>query len=102
MATYRDLLQQVRSEIEEVDATRAHELLEGAEPPVFLDVREEDEWNEGQIPGAVHIPRGYLESRVEATVPDHAQPIVVYCSAGNRSAFAAKTLPDLRTEPVAS
>ena len=102
MPTYRDLLQQVRSEIEEVDAARARELLESDDPPLFLDVREEDEWNEGQIPGAVHIPRGYLESRVEATAPDHARPIVIYCSAGNRSAFGAKTLTDLGYENVAS
>jgi sulfur-carrier protein adenylyltransferase/sulfurtransferase len=102
MPTYRDLLQQVRSEIEEVDAARAHELLDSVDPPLFLDVREEDEWNEGQIPGAVHIPRGYLESRVEATAPDHARPIVVYCSAGNRSAFGAKTLMDLGYENVVS
>jgi sulfur-carrier protein adenylyltransferase/sulfurtransferase len=102
MPNYRELLQQVRSEIEEVDATRAHELLDSAEPPLFLDVREEDEWNEGQIPGAVHIPRGNLESRVEAVAADHAQPIVVYCSAGNRSVFGAKTLADLGYENVVS
>ena len=96
MPNYRELLQQVRSEIEEVDAARARELLESDDPPLFLDVREEDEWNEGQIPGAVHIPRGYLESRVEAAAPDHARPIVIYCSAGNRSAFGAKTLDRAR------
>jgi molybdopterin/thiamine biosynthesis adenylyltransferase/rhodanese-related sulfurtransferase len=102
MPTYRELLQQVRAEIEEVDATRAHELLESADAPLFIDVREEDEWNEGQIPGAVHIPRGYLESRVEAAAPDHAQPIVLYCAGGNRSVFGAKTLADLGYENVVS
>ena len=76
MPTYRDLLQQVKAEIEEVDAAEARDLLESADPPLFLDVREEDEWNEGQIPGAIHIPRGNLESRVENAAPDHAQPIV--------------------------
>ncbi len=102
MPTYRDLLQQVRTEIEEVDAAGAQELLDSPEPPLFLDIREEDEWNEGQIPGAVHIPRGYLESRVEAAAPDHAQPIVVYCSGGNRSAFGAKTLAELGYTNVVS
>jgi sulfur-carrier protein adenylyltransferase/sulfurtransferase len=102
MASYRDLLQQVRSEIEEVDATRARELLESGDAPLFLDVREEDEWNEGQIPGAVHIPRGYLESRVESAAPDRAQPIVVYCASGSRSVFGAKTLAELGYENVVS
>jgi len=102
MATYRELLQQVKSEIDEVDAAQARVLLEAADAPLFLDVREEDEWNEGQIPGAVHIPRGNLESRVEAAAPDHAQPIVVYCAGGSRSAFAAKTLAELGYENVVS
>src|SRR6266536_301599 len=101
MLSYRDLLQQTRGEIEEVDASRARELIEAGEPLV-VDVREQDEWDEGHIPGAVHTPRGYLESRIERAAPDPARPIVVYCSAGNRSAFAAKTLGDLGYEDVAS
>jgi molybdopterin/thiamine biosynthesis adenylyltransferase/rhodanese-related sulfurtransferase len=102
MPTYRELLQQVKAEIDEVDAAQAHELLESADPPLFLDVREEDEWNEGKIPGAIHIPRGNLESRVENAAPDHARPIVVYCAGGSRSAFAAKTLGELGYENVVS
>jgi len=99
MPTYRELLQQVRSEIEEVDAARAQELLGSS---VLVDVREEDEWSEGHIPGAVHVPRGHLESRIERLAPDHAQPVVLYCSAGNRSVFAAKTLEELGYENVVS
>jgi molybdopterin/thiamine biosynthesis adenylyltransferase/rhodanese-related sulfurtransferase len=99
MPTYRELLQQVRSEIEEVDATRAQELLGSS---VLVDVREEDEWSEGHSPGAVHVPRGFLESRIEQVAPDHAQPVVLYCSAGNRSVFAAKTLEELGYENVVS
>jgi sulfur-carrier protein adenylyltransferase/sulfurtransferase len=102
MASYRDLLQQVKAEIEEVDAAQARDLLDGADAPLFLDVREEDEWNEGQIPGAVHIPRGHLESRVEAAAPDRTRPIVVYCAGGSRSAFAAKSLGELGYEQVVS
>jgi molybdopterin/thiamine biosynthesis adenylyltransferase/rhodanese-related sulfurtransferase len=102
MPTYRDLLQQVKAEIEEVDAAQARDLLESADPPLFVDVREQDEWDEGQIPGAIHIPRGNLESRIENAAPDHARQIVLYCAAGNRSAFAAKTLGELGYENVAS
>jgi molybdopterin/thiamine biosynthesis adenylyltransferase/rhodanese-related sulfurtransferase len=65
-------------------------------------VRELDEWQEGHIPGAVHVPRGFLESRVESTLPDKARAVVVYCAAGNRSAFAAKTLTELGYADVVS
>ena len=95
MPSYRDLLSQIRSEIEEVDAAGAHDAL-------LVDVRELDEWTEGRIPGAIHIPRGFLESRIEQAAPDKAQRIVLYCAQGNRSVFATKTLEDLGYENVAS
>jgi sulfur-carrier protein adenylyltransferase/sulfurtransferase len=101
MASYRDLLQQVKSEIAEVDAARARELVESGEALV-LDVREQDEWDEGHLPNAIHIPRGNLESRIERAEPDHTRPIFVYCAAGNRSAFAAKTLEELGYQDVVS
>ena len=101
MPTYRELLQQTRSEISEVDATQARDRIDSGEP-VVVDVREQDEWDEGHIAGAVHIPRGHLESRIERLAPDTSRPVVVYCSAGNRSAFAAKTLADLGYEDVVS
>jgi sulfur-carrier protein adenylyltransferase/sulfurtransferase len=101
MPTYRELLQQVRAEIDEIDATHARELIESG-GPLVLDVREQSEWDEGHIPGAVHVPRGHLESRIERAAPDPTRPIVVYCSAGNRSAFAAKTLGELGYEDVTS
>ena len=77
MAGYRDLLQQVKSEIDEIDAQHAAELRE-SEAPVFVDVRDRNEWDEGHIPGAVHVPRGNLESRIENAVPDHDAQVVVY------------------------
>src|SRR5437016_7421105 len=94
MATYRELLAQVKTEIDEVDARRARELFETGDP-VIVDVREQDEWDEGHIPGAIHIPRGNLESRIEAAAPSRDRQVVIYCAAGNRSAFAAKTLEEL-------
>src|SRR3954471_19609938 len=102
MPTYRELLQQVKSEIGEVRAPRPPELLAPRPPPLFLDVREPDEWDEGHIPSAVHVPRGNLESGIENAAPDHARPIVVYCAGGSRSAFAAKTLEELGYEHVTS
>jgi sulfur-carrier protein adenylyltransferase/sulfurtransferase len=98
MSSYRDLLRDTKAEISEVDARGAQDL-DGA---VWVDVREGDEWSEGHIPGAVHVPRGHLESRIEAAVPDRSAPVVLYCASGNRSAFAAKTLAELGYESVHS
>ena len=98
VTTYRELLQAARAAIEEVDATGAQALLASDDAPVLVDVRERDEWDQGRIPGAVHIPRGQLESRIEPAAPDRSRPMVLYCSAGNRSAFAAKTLEELGYE----
>jgi sulfur-carrier protein adenylyltransferase/sulfurtransferase len=99
---YRELLAEVKREIEEIDAPATRALLDASEPPVLLDVRERDEWEEGHLPGALHIPRGSLESRVESRLPDREHDIVVYCAVGARSAFAAKTLEELGYERVRS
>jgi len=98
MAGYRELLEQTRAEIAEIDARGAQEL-PGA---VWIDVRESDEWQEGHIPGARHITRGYLESRIETAAPDRSAPVVLYCASGNRSVFAAKTLEGLGYDNVYS
>jgi sulfur-carrier protein adenylyltransferase/sulfurtransferase len=100
MPSYRELLQQVRSEIDEVDAAGARALLDAGDAPLLVDVRERDEWAEGHIPGAVHVPRGHLESRIEQVAPDRARPLLLYCAGGSRSAFATKTLEELGYESV--
>jgi sulfur-carrier protein adenylyltransferase/sulfurtransferase len=101
MATYRDLLKQTKAEIREVDTATADEMRKtpGA---VVLDVREPDEYEQGAIPGAIHIPRGQLESNIEGRVPDHDTPLIVHCAGGMRSAFAAKTLKELGYTDVVS
>jgi sulfur-carrier protein adenylyltransferase/sulfurtransferase len=91
MVGYRELLQKTRSEISEVDAHEAAAL----EDSIWIDVRDDDEWQEGHIPGATHVGRGSLESKIEAVVPDRDAPVVLYCASGNRSVFAAKTLGEL-------
>src|SRR5947209_7831982 len=101
MATFRDLLAQRKARIREVDTAQAEEAV--ARPgTVILDVREPDEYEQGALPGAVHIPRGHLESQVENRIADHEAPIVVYCAGGTRSAFAAETLGQLGYTNVVS
>ena len=98
MPSYRELLQEAKASIEEVDARGAQELLEAEDAPLLVDVRERDEWEQGRIPGAVHVPRGNLESRIEGVAPDRSRAVLLYCSVGARSAFAAKTLSELGYE----
>jgi molybdopterin/thiamine biosynthesis adenylyltransferase/rhodanese-related sulfurtransferase len=100
MAGYRDLLARVREEIEEISSTDAQARHEAPDSPLFVDVREPDEWEEGHIPGAIHVPRGRLESRIEGLVPDKDRAIVVYCSSGSRSAFASKVLDEMGYDDV--
>ena len=99
-ANHRDLLGRVRAEIREVDAEDADRLRAGG--ALVLDVREGDEVEQGVVPGAVHIPRGFLEFRIEEVAADRERPIVVYCAGGGRSAFAAKSLADLGYRDVVS
>jgi molybdopterin/thiamine biosynthesis adenylyltransferase/rhodanese-related sulfurtransferase len=98
MATYRELLQQVKAQIVEIDARS----VDPSGDAVLIDVRRFDEWEQGHIPGAIHIPRGSLESRIEGLVPDRNATIVVYCASGERSAFGAKSLGELGYEHVSS
>ena len=101
MASFRDLLRETKSRIREVDTAAAE--AEVADPAtVVLDVREPDEYEQGALPRAIHIPRGHLESQVEARVPDHGAHVVVYCAGGTRSAFAAETLSQLGYTDVVS
>ncbi|HEV2528272.1 MAG TPA: molybdopterin-synthase adenylyltransferase MoeB [Thermomicrobiales bacterium] len=99
-ARYQELLTQARSAIREVDATEASQLL--AQGAVAVDVREQDEVDQGVVPGSIHIPRGFLEMRVEDAVPDRDRPVVVYCAGGVRSAFAAKAMAELGYTDVVS
>jgi len=93
MATFRDLLSAAKSEITEVDTEGAATAI--AAGAIVLDVREPDEYEEGALLGAIHIPRGHLEAQIEGRIIDKESPIVAYCAGGVRSAFAAKTLAEL-------
>jgi molybdopterin/thiamine biosynthesis adenylyltransferase/rhodanese-related sulfurtransferase len=88
-----EVIRQIKSQIDEVDPSEVKPHLGNG--VVLLDVRESTEWDAGHIPGAKHVPRGYLESRIEGVVSDRSQRIVVYCASGQRSALAANTLTQL-------
>ena len=91
-----EVIRQIRSQVEEVDPSDVKATLSNGNGIVLLDVRESDEWDAGHLPGAKHVARGYLESRVEGAIgSDRSQRVIVYCASGQRSALAANTLREL-------
>src|SRR5512142_2183204 len=96
-----EVLRQIKSRIDEVDPAVVREQVSNG--AVVIDVREAEEWSGGHIPGAKHVPKSYLESRIEGAAPDRSQHVILYCQSGNRSAWAARTLiEDLGYEDVES
>lgn len=100
MASFRELLAATKEQIREVDTAEAAQLVQNGS--VTLDVREPEEFEQGALVGATHIPRGQLESHIENRIPNRDVPIVAYCAAGTRSALVAKTLKDLGYTDVVS
>ncbi len=101
MPSFRELLSETKGRIHEISTAEA-ETRFNDNAATFLDVREQDEFDAGMIPGAVFIPRGHLESQVESKVVDKSRPVVIYCAGGTRSAFAAETLEQLGYRDVVS
>jgi molybdopterin/thiamine biosynthesis adenylyltransferase/rhodanese-related sulfurtransferase len=96
-----EVLRDIKSRIDEIDPGEVREQFGNG--TVLVDVREPEEWSAGHIPGAKHVPKSYLESRIEGNVPDRSAHVVLYCASGNRSAWAARTLiEDLGYEHVES
>ncbi len=100
MTSFRELLAATRKQIQEVDTAEAAQLIQNG--GTVLDVREPEEFEQGALVGATHVPRGHLESQIETRIPDRDTQIVAYCAAGTRSAFVAKTLNELGYTKVVS
>jgi adenylyltransferase/sulfurtransferase len=100
--TYKQIMDEARRLVPEVAPDEVKGRLDRGEAPVLLDVREKEEFRQGYVPGAVSLPRGFLEMRVEETVPDKAAPIVAYCAGGTRSLLAGRVLKELGYTNVVS
>ncbi len=98
--TYDGLLREARASVREVSAAEAEAL--AAQGARVIDVREATEWEEGHLPGALHISKSYLEQRIEGAVPDREAPVVLYCAGGIRSLFAGQTLREMGYTDVVS
>ena len=89
-----ELIKKAKEQITEVDPREVHDLLGNGQRngTVLIDCREDHEFEAAHLPGAVHVPRSYLEQRIESAAGDKSARVIVYCQSGNRSALAAKTL----------
>src|SRR4029079_5478821 len=92
MASGAELLRQIKEQVSDVDPREVHDIVNNGYDAFVIDVRERHEFDQGHLPGAVHVPRSYLETRIENAVRDKDERVILYCQSGNRSAFAADTL----------
>ena len=100
--TYKELMDEAREAVPEVTIDDVKARLENGQRPVLLDVREREEYREGHLEGALALPRGFMEMRVEEAVPDKGAPVVAYCAGGVRSLIAARTLKEMGYTDVSS
>ena len=99
--SFKQLMDEARTEVKEVSVQETKDLLQ-KNGHILLDVREKDEYREGHLEGAVSLPRGFLELKVEITVPEKSTPIIAYCAGGTRSLLAAKALKEMGYQNVVS
>jgi sulfur-carrier protein adenylyltransferase/sulfurtransferase len=92
----------VQRPIREIDVSRARALLAERDPPLLVDVRRQNEWDAGRLPGALHVPLDELGQRIEESAPDRERPVLLYCATGNRSLRGARAMVELGYADVAS
>ena len=100
--TFQQLADEAKARISEVTPEQVAAMIERGDRFVLIDVRENDEFRAGHLPGARGIGRGVLEYHIADEVPDTSAPIVLYCRGGNRSALAAASLQEMGYENVSS
>lgn len=101
--TFKQLMEEARREVSEVSVQEVNDVLErNGSASLVLDVREKEEYREGHLQGAMSLPRGFLEIKVETTVPDKSTPIIAYCAGGVRSLLAAKVMKEMGYQNVSS
>ena len=100
--TFQQLMDEARGTVKELTPQQVHELLQNNGKHALLDVREKEEYREGHLEGAVSVPRGFLEMKMDAEVPDKSTPIIAYCAGGVRSLLAGKVMQEMGYEDVIS
>jgi molybdopterin/thiamine biosynthesis adenylyltransferase/rhodanese-related sulfurtransferase len=101
--SFQDIMAEARKDVHEITPQQVNDLqTNNGKSHVLLDVRESDEWRQGHLEGALPLPRGFLEIKVETTIPDKNAPIIAYCAGGVRSLLAAKAMKEMGYQNVSS
>jgi molybdopterin/thiamine biosynthesis adenylyltransferase/rhodanese-related sulfurtransferase len=100
--SYRDLMDEARQLVPEWTPDEVRQRSSNGGGYRLIDVREKEEYREGHLAGAVSVPRGFLDMRIEETVPDKNAPIILYCAGGTRSLLAGRTLKEMGYTNVTS
>lgn len=99
---FETLCESARAQIKEITIPQVKALMDAATLPLFIDTREDNEWQRGHLPHAIHIGRGVIERDIETQVPDKTTPMILYCGGGYRSALAAESLQKMGYTQVLS
>ena len=91
-----------KKRIKEIDFRDIKKRLDAGEKFILVDTREDNEWQRGHIPNAIHLGKGIIERDIEAAIPDKSAPLVLYCGGGFRSALAADNLQKMGYKNVVS
>ncbi|HEV3279708.1 MAG TPA: rhodanese-like domain-containing protein [Terriglobia bacterium] len=86
------LVNESRARVKETNVEEVKRRLDTGEKVTLVDVREDNEWTRGHIPGAIHMGRGVIERDIEHRFPDKTVELVLYCGGGYRSALSADNL----------
>ncbi|MDE0214529.1 MAG: ThiF family adenylyltransferase, partial [Deltaproteobacteria bacterium] len=100
--TFQQLMDEARGVVRELSPQQVQDVLQNDGQHVVLDVREKEEYREGHLKNAVSVPRGFLEMKMDAEVPDKSTPIIAYCAGGVRSLLAGKVMKEMGYEDVTS
>jgi len=96
------LVNESRARIKETNVAEVKKRLDAGENFTIVDVREDNEWSRGHIPGAVHLGRGIIERDIEDRFPEKNVELVLYCGGGYRSAMSADNLQKMGYTNVSS
>ncbi len=100
--TFKQLMDEARKDVPEWTADQVEKALSNGDSHKLIDVREKDEYREGHLPGAISVPRGFLDMQVEEVVPDKSTQLILYCAGGTRSLLAGRTLREMGYGDVVS
>lgn len=100
MITGKEMAEKAMKSVPTMSCADYRKMRDSGEDHVFLDVREKEEFDAGHLEGAINVPRGLIEFKLEAQLPDKKKAIVICCAKGGRAALAGETLKNMGYETI--